>query len=315
MQALILAVLILASVAVTSVGGSPPVASEPAGVENKEELEKLPDFLYEKASLLGAEASIRNFEVQRAPKRNWDVLDPKVSAEAVLIQSLDENFPFFNYNTYRSWPMASLTKLIAALVVLEDIGENKKIVVDEKAVATEGEAGGLRSGEVFSARDMLKIMLLTSSNDAAAAFESHVGEEKFRSSLNQKARAVGMIQTVVFDGSGLADENSTSASDLLRLGKYILETKPEIFNWSRLKSQVVQPLNDTTSRTVYNINSLVDKPYFLGGKTGTSLKARENLLAIISFKNTRLIAIILGSPDRYKELESLLDWINRAYIF
>jgi serine-type D-Ala-D-Ala carboxypeptidase (penicillin-binding protein 5/6) len=320
-QALILALLIVISVSIAGIGdNSAAVPSAEPDVSQREAVfgslaSKPANLSYERATLLSAGSNIRDFGVRQAPKRNWDVLDPRVSAEAVLIQSLDESFPFFNYNTYKSWPTASLTKLLTALVVLEDVGENKKIVVDEEIVATEGEAGGLRSGEVFSARDMLKIMLLTSSNDAAAAFEKHVGKDEFTRLANQKARALGMTQTVLFDGSGLTDENSSTASDLLKLSKYILEQKPEIFNLSRTQSQLVQPLNDTTSRTILNINPLVDKSYFLGGKTGTSEKARQNLLAVVSFKNTRLVAIILGSYDRYGELEALLDWIDRAYTF
>lgn len=315
LQTLTLAILILVSVALTGFG-EPRASSGIAGSEKSSSaVSPQKNLSYERTSLFTAQSNLKNFEVKQAPRRNWDVLDPKVSAEAVLIQSLDESFPFFNYNTYKSWPMASLTKLLTALVVLEDVGENKKIAIDEKAVATEGEAGGLRSGEVFTARDLLKIMLLTSSNDAAAAFKNHVGEAEFLNLLDRKIQALGMTQTVILDASGLDDRNVTSASDLLRLGKYILENKPEIFNWSRVKSQLVQPLNDTTSRAVLNINSLVDESYFLGGKTGTSDKARQNLLAVISYRDTRLIAVILGSPDREKELENLLEWINRAYLF
>ncbi|MFH0712836.1 MAG: serine hydrolase [Candidatus Jorgensenbacteria bacterium] len=315
-QALILAVLIIVSVAVTKVGESPSKSSSSESVSaDNGKIEVSSNFSYEQASLLNVRDNAKNFEVKQAPVRNWDVLDPRVSAEVVLVQSLDDSFPFFNYNTYQSWPTASLTKLLTALVVLENVGEDKKIVIDETAVATEGEAGGLRSGEVFSSRDLLKIMLLTSSNDAAAAFENYVGKDEFTRLVNQKARELGMAQTVIFDGSGLTDENTSSASDMLRLGKYIIENKPEIFNWTRVKSQLVQPLNDTTSRTISNINSLVDKPYFLGGKTGTSEKARQNLLAVVSFRDTRLITVILGSFDREKDLDLILEWLDRAYTF
>ncbi len=310
LQALILIILILISLTITGID----IQLREEEIREKTEATvpfSSPNLSYERASLLNP----NDFQIKRAPSRKWEILDPEIKAKVVLIQSLDENFPFLSYNTYQTWPMASLTKLLTALVVLEDIGENKKIVIDEKVVATEGEAGGLRSGEVFTARDLLKIMLLTSSNDAAAAFENYLGKEKFVRLMNQKARALGMSQTVIFDGSGLSDLNKTSASDLLRLGKYILENEPEIFNWSRVKSQLIQPLNDFQSRTVLNINNLVDEPYFLGGKTGTSDRAGENLFAIVSFKNTRLIAVILGSPDRKKELENLLEWIDQAYIF
>ncbi len=317
-QALILTVLIIVSVAVTRNVGTSDVQNTDVN-PRASDAQKLTgissNFSYEQASLLDAQDSVKNFEVKKAPTRNWNVLDPSVSAEAVLIQSLEDNFPFFNYNTYQSWPTASLTKLLTAVVVLENVGENKKIVIDEAAIRTEGEAGGLRSGEVFSSRDLLKIMLLTSSNDAAAAFENYIGRDEFTRLVNQKAGELGMTQTVIFDGSGLTDENTTSANDMLRLGKYIVENRPEILNWTRVTSQLVQPLNDATSRTITNVNSLVDKPYFLGGKTGTSEKARQNLLAVVSFRDMRLVTVILGSYDREKDLDILLQWIDEAYDF
>jgi len=278
-------------------------------------LEKL-DISFERASLFAASApNLSQYEVKKAPERNWEVLDPTLGAAAVLIQSLDGDFPFFHLNTYKSWPLASLTKLLAAVVVIENIGENKKVVVDETAVATEGEAGNLKSGEVYTARDLLKVMLLTSSNDAAAAFENYLGRDEFVKLMNEKLRELGLTQTKVYGASGLEDENVGTASDILRLVKYILENEPQIFNWTRQKSQLIQPLNDATSRTILNINGMVDETGFLGGKTGTSDKARQNEVAIFSSGGERLILIILGSSDRDKEIKNLLDWIGRAYTF
>jgi serine-type D-Ala-D-Ala carboxypeptidase (penicillin-binding protein 5/6) len=246
--------------------------------------------------------------------RDWKVLDPPIGAQAVLIQSLESSFPFLNYHTYATWPMASLTKLITAIVVLEDIGENQKVAIHETAVATEGEAGGLTSGEVYIARDLLKILLLTSSNDAATAFEEYSGgREAFVRLMTEKIETLGLAQTIVHDASGLSSLNESSASDLLKLARYIIEKDPEILEWTRLQSFLVQPLNVANSRLITNINPFVADRDFLGGKTGTSYDAKENLLATFSFGNSRIVLIVLGSTDRVTEVRSLLEWVKRAY--
>jgi len=311
-QALILIVFILISVTLTKTD----VLDFSSAIQNIEE-KNVPvvgaessDLSYQKASILSD-----SFVVKKNPSRKWDVLDPEIKSQAVLIQSLEDSFPFFNYNTYKKWPMASLTKLLTAVVILEDIGANKKISIDSKILETEGTAGNLKSGEVYAARDLLKIMLLTSSNDAAAAFESFVGKDEFIRKLNKKAESLGMHQTIVYDASGLSDLNESSATDILRLIRYILERQPEIFNWTRLENVLVQPINDIRNQTLYNINPLVKRDDFLGGKTGTSDEAGENLVAIFSFNNERLVMIILGSRDRVGEAENLLNWTKEAYIF
>ena len=252
--------------------------------------------------------------VIKNPVRDWNVLDPEIPSEALLIQSLDDGFPFFNYGTYRVWPMASLTKLLTAIIVTEQIGLNTKIPITKTAVETEGLAGDLKSGEVYTARDLLKIMLMVSSNDAAAAFEEYWGgKEAFINTLRKKAEEIGMTQTIVSDVSGLDDNNVTTASDILKLLKYILEKDPNIISWTRLQTFPVQATNDTNSRIVTNIDPLVIDKDFLGGKTGTSPKAKENLAAVFSFGSRRLAVIILGSSDRIKEVHDMLSWVKRAY--
>ncbi|MDO8752052.1 MAG: hypothetical protein Q7J22_00650, partial [Candidatus Wolfebacteria bacterium] len=200
------------------------------------------------------------------------------------------------------------------LVVLEDVGANKKIMITERAVATEGLAGNLQTGEIYSAQDLLKIMLLSSSNDAAVAFEDFAGgTDEFIRLMNRKARELGMTGSLFYDASGLSSLNSSTASDLLRLLRYIAESHPQIFQWTRIPSFLVQPVNDVESRLVSNINPLVAKPEFLGGKTGTSPRAGENLIALFSLGDERIVMILLGSRDRVGDAERLLKWIGEAY--
>lgn len=313
-QSFFLIILILFSVALTRIKNLPfevgaHKSEGEGGVRVRQATSTSQLLTYQKASLIS-----QPVEIKESPARNWNVLDPKVRAKSVLIQSLDDYFPFFHYNTYTTWPMASLTKLLTALVVLEEIGPDKKIQITDQAIATEGESGDLRSGEIYAARDLIKIMLLTSSNDAAAAFEEHVGgKDELVRLLNQKTARLGMNQTILHDASGISDLNTTTSSDLLRLAKYILEHEPEIFTWTRLPHVLMQPTNDTQTRTVYNINGLLNRQDFLGGKTGTSEEAQENLLALFSLENQRLIMVLLGSPDRVREVDYLLNWVKEAY--
>ncbi|MGC9603605.1 MAG: serine hydrolase [Minisyncoccia bacterium] len=300
-QVILLVFLVLASAALVALKFSFGQPGEPANVEPRSQV---------KTAVSDLES-----ELNKTPERDWKILDPTVSSQAIIVQSLDDNFPFYRFGTSKSWPMASLTKLLTAVITLENVGLDKKIAVTPDAMATEGEAGDLREGEIYTARDLLKIMLMMSSNRAAAALEYSVGHDQFVKMMMDKARSLNMTQTTVYDASGLNDGNVSTASDVFTLLKYILEHDPEILNDTRLSSLTVQPVNSDRSHTITNIDPLSSRTDFLGGKTGTSDVAKQNLAAILSFRNRRLAVVILGSPDRFKETDNLLNWIGKAYGF
>ena len=305
---LLLALLLLGSIAVSRLAfdGGAAVETPHVPVTNAE-------GTYE-ASLTGQIQVVA--EAPPGPARRWEVLDPVLMAEAAMVQSLNGQHPFLNYRTYTEWPLASLTKLITALVVLEDIGPEKKIPISEAAVATEGNGGGLTPGEVYTARALVKILLHAASKDAAFAFEEFMGgRATFVRLMTKKAEAIGMARTLVHDASGLSELNVSTASDLLKLARYITSNAPDIFAWTRLSSFIAQPLNGTESATVENINPFVTDRDFLGGKTGTSDEARQNLLAIFSYEHYRVAVIILGSSDRVREVNTIRSWLGKAYMF
>jgi len=248
------------------------------------------------------------------PKRKWAVLDPVVSAEAVLITSLDTDISYYRQNTAEPWPAASLTKLISAIVVKENIGEKAKVTITERAEKSEGVAGRVKAGEEYLTIDLLKIMLLTSSNDAAVAFEDFVsGTESFTKLMAEKSQALSLQDSVFFDASGLNDLNTVTARDMETLMRYIAANQPDLLAITRTPEVLSQPLNSSELRTVANINPLVQNNFFLGGKTGTSDSAKQNLAAVILDREERLLFVILGSSDRIKDLNTLMTWLNEAY--
>lgn len=265
-----------------------------------------------------AEISEATQSLQRTkqPERNWSILNPKTSAKAILIQSLDSDFPFYRYETKTLKPIGTLTKFLTAVVILENINTDEKISITENAIKNKRETSPLRSGEIYSMQDLLKIMILTDSNEAAVAFEDFVGgKDEFLRLLNKKARELGMSYSIFYDAAGSSDLNQSNASDILILLKYIFKKYPEIFNWTRTASLMVQPINTNEAKIISNSNPLVNKSMFLGGGVGIFRKTQNNLFSIVSFKKERLAVIILGSNDSLKENEAMLKWIEKAYTF
>jgi len=262
-----------------------------------------------------------SFQNQSLLQRDWSVLDPEIKAKAVLVESLDYHLPLFHKNISESWPIASLTKLFTASVFLENSRVDEKVEITPQAVQTEGDAGGLKAGEIYNNRDLLKIMILTSSNDAAVALAQHFNQNNnfspgtdFISLLNQKAKEIKMTATRFEDPSGLSPGNYSNASDLALMTEYILNNHPEIFTWSRLPNILVEPLNKPSIKKIFNINPLINDPDFLGGKTGTNDESGGNLIALFSLKNDRILIIILGSEaDRFQQAKEILKWAEKAY--
>lgn len=314
-QSLILISFILISVTVIKLGDSH--SRDTAVAENRKVTVKKSSTTASNLLTFGGSALADDrTSVEKVPVRKWDVLDPDITADSVIVHSLDDKLPFFYYNSHEQHVLASLTKLLTAVVVFEDVGLNKKISISKKAVETRGLAGSLSIGEVYTARDLAKLMLLTSSNDAAAAFEEYFGgKEEFVSILEDKMKKIGMNSTVLHGGSGLSDYNVGTASDFLKLSRYILRNHPRIFSWTRNSEMLIQPINRSESRKEHNINSLVSEKDYLGGKTGTSRMAGQNLVALFNLEGRKVLVILLDSDDRDQEALRLIDWTKKAYKF
>lgn len=309
-SALSLAALIIVSVALTKTGAVEAVLPERKPMPAVQESAPS-SYLSFQANSFAAGTG-----VVKGPSRDWNVLDPKVDAAGALVYSLDDDAILFGARTYARWPAASLTKLLSAVVVAENVGYHKRIVMTSSAIAAEGNGVLFNPNEEFAARDLARIMVMTSSNDAAAAFEEHAGgREEFLKLLRAAAEKLGMGQTVVVDAAGLSPANESSASDVVKLLKYLATSRPEILEWTRHTTFTFQPTNDPTGRTATNIVPFADDLRFLGGKTGTLPEAGENFAGIFALGGRRIVVVVLGSRDRVREVNGLLEWTAQAYHF
>ena len=220
-------------------------------------------------------------------------------SKIALVSDLDDNTDFIGYNINQRWPLASITKLMTAVLAIEEIGKEKETVVSENAIAAEGDSGKLKAGELRKVEDLIKIMILTSSNDAAAALAEFYafGLPDFVELMNKKAADLGMSQTVFFDPTGLSPINQSTANDIRKLMKYIALNHPEILDYSREK----------VFGNLQNINIFAGQSDFLGGKTGYLEEAKENLVSLFSANNRRIIIIVLGSENRFEQTWELFN--------
>lgn len=229
-------------------------------------------------------------------------------AEAAEVFDLSCGCKILSFRENYRWPLASLTKLMTAVVALEDIGADKTIVVGKNAI--EPAAADFIPGEEFSAADLVKAMMMTSSNAAAAALADSLPEGEFVRKMNAKAAEIGLSETSFFEPTGLSVLNQSTAEDVIKLAGYINDKHPVIFEASRRTKGTILERKTGRSRSIANINSFAGRSDFLGGKTGYTEEAKGNLLSLFRTAGGTAFFVVFGTADRFAETEKLLNQVN-----
>lgn len=259
------------------------------------------------------------------PLRNWNVSEPKIPARSALVIDPETNQHLYVKNKEESLPIASITKLMTALVILENLDMGEVAEVSKEAVATEGEAGNLIVGEEILVRDLLFALLIESSNDAAFALEEHVNRvlspKTLVEEMNTYARNFGLSHSFFRSPSGLdfkgEASNSATAKDLAFLMKIAWEHS-FIREAVSTKFLTVSSIDGRFAHYLGNSNRLLGvRPEMLGGKTGYTDLANESLVSVISSPSGEgnLIIVVLQTDDRERDTEILMDWVKQAYIW
>lgn len=255
-----------------------------------------------------------NSETEQKPIKKNGVKSPALSANIAFAKDLENGKELFNYNAEKPWAIASITKLMTAIIALEKM-EQKTITISQTAMDVDDSmAGNFSVGEKYSLKDSVKIMLLISSNKAATAISEFYGQENFINEMNLKAKNIGMSGKF-YDCAGLDVRNQFTTDDLSKLTAYIFQKRPEIFDYTKLKEISAIELQSNSAKIFANINYFAGREDFLGGKTGTIDSSGENLLSLFDYKEHKILIIILGSKDRFSDTENLLNWIKKSYEF
>ncbi len=266
-------------------------------------------------------------EVKIARERNRpEIEEVNIGARSALSLVIEKGKQkiLFEKDSQKVYPIASLTKLMTSLVVLDlkDIYNfNDKVRISEEAVGQEGESKfkPLVAGEEFSVKNLLYIALLESSNDAAYALSQVIGKDRFVELMNKKAKEIGLDNTFFANPTGLdpddikAPINYSTARDMAELARYILEAEPGIFEITSLRSwEVVDERGGVRYFIPENTNKLIDEiPEIVGGKTGWTPSAKGCLLVLLKDSHNRYyINVVMGSDNRFEEMREIIKKID-----
>lgn len=233
-----------------------------------------------------------------------------VSARSAALYQPDTKRFVFSKNGKRRLSMASTTKIMTALVALENISSlDDAIVIDERAVGTEGSSAYLKAGEVVTAEELLYALLLQSANDAAVALAIHVGGsiECFADMMNERADKMALSDTHFENPHGL-DENGhyTTAEDLAKIAAEALQNETFRLVASTYKKTIV---NEERQRTYVNHNKLLNLyDGAIGVKTGYTDKSGRCLVGAAERDGVRLISVTLDAPSDWEDHKRLLDY-------
>ncbi|MDP1538764.1 MAG: serine hydrolase [bacterium] len=237
-------------------------------------------------------------------------LQQEVSAASYLAVNLSDNSVILSKNANQSYPIASITKLMNAVVASEHIEKSQTIQLTEEMLEPLGQSPSLFSGLNISAENLLKASLIQSVNDASEALTYFLGKEKFLSLTNEKAKELGMENTFFSDAHGLSPANRSTAADLAKLVAYIYEQHPEILQITKDNNFW---LPDTTGRLLkfQNVNNFYPFSEFIGGKTGYLPQVKQTLASVFRVKEEPVAIILLYSDNRQADIFTILDQLKK----
>lgn len=234
--------------------------------------------------------------------------EPEIKAHSALLIDYDSGEILYQKNIDQPLPPASLTKIMTALIVLEEFHQDQILTV--KKTQEIGQVIGLVAGEQFRVGDLLYALLVMSGNDIAYVLADAYpgGETAFVARMNQRAKELGMEKTNFANPHGLDDPNHYStARDLSRLTYYALKN-PVFAEIIRRGNGKICDLTGESCYLVEPTNELLSFPGILGVKTGWTDQAGGCFVGFWEQDNRRFLSVVLGSDDRFGETQNLLGW-------
>lgn len=233
---------------------------------------------------------------------------------AVLIEQSTGRI-LYSKNAHEKQSIASITKMMTAIIAIEQGNLEDTVTVSERAVWAEGSSIYLEEGEKIPLLDLIYGLMLRSGNDAAIAISEHIAEsvEGFSILMNEKARWLGMTNTYFENPHGLESDNHYStAYDMALLLQYAMEN--DIFSQI---SSTTSYLSENRTYKWHNKNKLLTQlyEYCTGGKTGFTKKAGRTLATTAHKNGMDLIAVTLNAPDDWQDHIRMFEWGYDHYNF
>ncbi len=253
-------------------------------------------------ALLGAPFGVNQFLVAAAGA-------PNISASAAIVMDVSTGEVLYQVNSRQQRPMASTTKVMTAILVIENADLKAQVSIDWNAARTEGSSLYVKPGEVYSVRDLLYGLMLRSGNDTAVALAQHVAGSvsNFVGLMNRKAHQLGMKQTRFANPHGLPNtDHYSTAYDMALLTRYALHN-PEFAQLVACKDTTIfRPSHGTWP--IRNKNKLLWDYGGDGVKTGYTRAAGRCLIGSATRDGRQLVSVVLNAPSMWEDTKALLDY-------
>ena len=276
---------------------------------------------------------------QYQPVRNSNVPDLALpNAHAFAIIDADTGTLLGGNNANDQRQIASLTKMMTAVLAMERIPNlDVPITINDEEVYIEGTKIGcprsgycisqrLKTGEQVSAGNLLQAMLMNSANDTAIALGEYMGggtQDGAAALMNQKAQELGLDNTHFCTPSGLDLDDDTAAAgcyssayDIGRIAAYSMRYDHIWQIFRQPNDTKITSVDGQTVHTILNSDIVLNEiPNVIGGKTGFTPLAGYSLLMGVSDPSGRhrIIAVLLGDPNRWQDIRTAIDWTFKAY--
>lgn len=239
--------------------------------------------------------------------------EPSINARSAIVMDFETGAVLYQKNAFRKRPMASTTKIMTAIIALENCDLNEDVVISQKAANMGGSSMGIRAGSVVKMNDLLHGMLICSGNDAAVAIAEHIGGsiEGFSELMNKKALEIGAFSTSFSNPHGLdEDDHYTTAYDLAKITRYALKI-PEFNDIVKKKEFFFE------GRTLKSTNEMLSLYAGADGvKTGYTGLAGRCLVTSATRNGMRLISVVLFCDTKNLRTSSstkILDYSFAEY--
>ena len=256
----------------------------------------------------------------QAPLRVSGTVRPSVRAESALLIHASTGEILYAKDRDTLHPLASLTKLMTALVAVDCIRDWDSSIVITSADNVKSGRSYVYSGDRFKLKDLLGMSLVASANDATQALARSCGIErgKFVAAMNEKARSLGLRYTMFSDPTGLDHDNISTAAEVAQLLTAAL-AHPTLREELSRKEYRYATLNDDRRGTAFTTNKLLAQDVYeiLGGKTGYIEESGYNFATLARGKNGQtFLVVVMGASSeqgRFDEAKVLLDWAEQAW--
>ena len=238
--------------------------------------------------------------------------DALTAETAILIDARTGEVLYEKDADKRIYP-ASTTKMMTAILAIENVNPLKITTVSEHAAKTEGSSAQLRAGDRVQMQDLLYGLMLSSGNDAAVVIAEYIdgSEKEFAKRMTKKAHDIGATKTHFTNANGLPDDKHyTTARDLAKIASYAYQNK-RFKRIVKIKDRSIRISNTGRVIKLHNTNQLLNTMKECDGiKTGTTRAAGQCLVASATKGDTSLIAVVMKVENgkRWQEAKRLLEY-------